>query len=85
MKFIVNILLRKKLMKKIIFIAFLLISFFHNLSGLNAKTKCISGNCFNGSGTKVYSTGSKYVGEFKDGKENGTGTYYFPKSNTVNC
>ena len=36
---------------------------------------CIEGNCTNGQGTKTWSNGDKYVGEFKDGKKNGQGTY----------
>ncbi len=39
--------------------------------------ECIDGNCSDGFGTKVYPSGSKYVGRFKDGKEHGKGTYYF--------
>ena len=38
---------------------------------------CISGNCVNGQGTCTYADipGSKYVGEFMNGKKNGQGTY----------
>ena len=36
---------------------------------------CIEGNCKNGQGTYTGSDGSKYVGEFKDGKRNGQGTF----------
>ena len=32
-------------------------------------------NCF---GTVVLNTGTKYVGEFQDGKRNGQGTYIYP-------
>ena len=32
-------------------------------------------NCF---GTITFANGNKYVGEFKDGKENGQGAYTFP-------
>ena len=40
-------------------------------------SQCITGDCINGSGTKVYPSGSKYTGQFKDGKEHGRGTFYF--------
>ena len=38
---------------------------------------CISGNCVNGQGTCTYADipGSKYVGEFMNGKKNGQGTF----------
>ena len=39
--------------------------------------ECIKGDCINGYGTYTYANGSKYVGEWKDGKENGQGTYTF--------
>jgi len=41
------------------------------------KTGCISGNCNNGYGTFVQSSGEKYVGTFKNGTFNGQGTYTF--------
>tara|TARA_B100000513_G_C11899560_1_gene184961 strand:- start:385 stop:867 length:483 start_codon:yes stop_codon:yes gene_type:complete len=42
--------------------------------------QCISGDCVNGYGTYIYSgknEGDKYVGEWKDNKRNGQGTYTF--------
>lgn len=36
---------------------------------------CLDGNCENGKGTKTWESGNKYVGEFKDGKMHGQGTY----------
>ena len=39
--------------------------------------ECIKGDCNNGYGTYTYANGSKYVGEWKDGKENGLGAYTF--------
>ena len=39
------------------------------LSG-NAYAECIKGNCKNGQGTYTWSSGSKYVGEWKNGKFN---------------
>ena len=37
--------------------------------------ECIKGNCINGYGTYTFESGSKYVGEFKDGNWHGRGTY----------
>ena len=34
--------------------------------------------CVKNQGTETYPDGSKYVGEFKDGKKDGQGTYTFP-------
>lgn len=42
---------------------------------------CIEGDCVNGKGTKTYSDGKKYVGEFKNGKANGKGTVTFGNGN----
>lgn len=39
--------------------------------------KCTSGDCKNGRGTVTYNDGSKYEGDFKDGKMNGEGTLTF--------
>jgi hypothetical protein len=36
---------------------------------------CIEGNCFNGQGTKTWTDGAQYIGQFKDDKKNGQGTY----------
>ena len=44
--------------------------------------ECIKGDCNNGYGTYTYANGSKYVGEWKDGKENGQGTYTWVSGNT---
>ena len=44
--------------------------------------ECIKGDCINGYGTYTYANGSKYVGEWKDGKENGQGTYTWVSGNT---
>lgn len=41
------------------------------------KTGCISGNCDNGFGTYISSTGNRYVGEFLNGNYHGKGTYTF--------
>lgn len=44
---------------------------------LQAQIDCIKGNCQNGYGTCLFPSGSKYVGEFKNGKINGKGILYF--------
>jgi hypothetical protein len=36
---------------------------------------CVSGDCENGQGTMIFSSGNKYVGEFKDGWYDGQGTF----------
>ena len=38
---------------------------------------CISGNCQDGYGTYTFESGSKYVGNFSNGKYDGQGTFYF--------
>ena len=40
--------------------------------------ECIEGDCVNGRGTMVFSTGHKYTGEFMDGERNGRGTLVYP-------
>lgn len=46
--------------------------------GSNENQKgCISGNCSNGYGTYITSTGGKYVGEFKNDNYEGKGTFTF--------
>ncbi len=54
-------------------VAFILIT----ASSEKLMAECISGNCVEGTGTKIYPSGSKYIGEFKEGKEHGKGTLYF--------
>ncbi|MBP7506680.1 MAG: caspase family protein [Prolixibacteraceae bacterium] len=39
--------------------------------------QCISGNCANGSGEKIYTDKSRFVGTFEEGAKK-TGTYYYP-------
>ena len=43
-----------------------------------ALSKCVEGDCLNGTGTYHYVRGKKYVGEWKDGKKHGQGTYTYP-------
>ena len=54
----------------------LLVLLFLPFIGFGQKV-CISGNCVNGQGTCTYADipGSKYVGEFMNGKKNGQGTF----------
>jgi hypothetical protein len=44
--------------------------------------ECIEGNCVSGTGTMIYYSTQKYVGEFKDGKRHGQGTLYLPLDRT---
>ncbi len=37
--------------------------------------ECTQGDCKNGFGNAVYTNGEEYVGEWKDGKQHGQGTY----------
>lgn len=41
------------------------------------KTGCIQGDCTNGTGTFLWESGSKFVGEYKAGQRNGFGTLYY--------
>lgn len=43
------------------------------------KLGCVEGNCFEGKGLYVWNDGSRYEGEFKNGKREGEGVYYYPK------
>ena len=40
--------------------------------------QCVEGDCVNGKGALMYSTGHKYVGEFKNGKRDGLGCLFMP-------
>lgn len=46
--------------------------------GTDVQAGCINGDCKNGKGTFAYSDGSKYEGQFAQGKLNGQGTWFFP-------
>ncbi|MFK8104151.1 MAG: caspase family protein [Saprospiraceae bacterium] len=46
-----------------------------------ASAQCIRGNCKNGKGTYKYTSGAKYVGQFKNGRINGNGILYFSNGN----
>ncbi|MCK6691399.1 MAG: caspase family protein [Thermoanaerobaculia bacterium] len=45
--------------------------------GTNIQSGCLSGDCKNGTGVFAYPDGSKYEGEFQNGKFEGNGTFYF--------
>lgn len=45
--------------------------------GTNIQSGCLSGDCRNGSGVFAYPDGSKYEGNFQNGKFEGPGTFYF--------
>jgi len=52
-----------------------------NSNNNSSTVGCIYGDCANGYGTFIYDSGDKYVGEWKDHKRHGQGTYTFgPKS-----
>lgn len=45
--------------------------------GTNIQSGCLSGNCQTGAGVFAYPDGSKYDGNFLNGKFEGEGTFYF--------
>jgi hypothetical protein len=60
-------------------ILLLLILFVICLVPLHVFAECTEENCTDGKGTKIYPPkGLKYVGEFKNGKRDGTGILVFP-------
>lgn len=42
------------------------------------QTGCLSGNCDRGNGVFAYTDGSKYEGQFANGKPNGYGAFFYP-------
>ena len=44
---------------------------------LPSFAQCISGDCNNGYGTYVYKDGTKYIGNFKEGRAHGQGACYY--------
>ncbi|MCB0550667.1 MAG: caspase family protein [Phaeodactylibacter sp.] len=44
----------------------------------DVQSGCISGDCSNGKGTLAYIDGSRYAGQFRQGKPNGQGVFYYP-------
>ena len=61
------------------FICIVVMTIIANLQTSTAQ--CIKGNCLNGNGTFVYSSGAKYIGTFKGGKMHGQGALYFSNGN----
>jgi hypothetical protein len=45
--------------------------------GTNIQSGCITGDCQNGEGSFAYPDGSKFEGQFANGKFDGNGTFYF--------
>ena len=45
---------------------------------INTFGECIKGDCKNGKGAFIFPDGSKFVGQYKDGKYDGQGTYTYP-------
>ena len=41
------------------------------------ETGCVKGDCKNGTGTYVWTSGNRYIGEFKNGLRHGFGSFYF--------
>jgi len=46
--------------------------------GTAYSDECVEGDCVNGQGTMVYSTGQKFSGGFKDGMRHGKGVFLLP-------
>jgi hypothetical protein len=51
----------------------------NNNNNQTTKTGCVSGDCTNGYGVYVFTTGEKYEGYWKNDKRNGQGTNYYAK------
>ena len=51
---------------------------------LNSNAQCVKGNCYNGSGTYMFTNGDKYEGQWKEGKMNGRGNYEFANGDRFN-
>ena len=63
-------------MKKLSLYVFLVLLMTSACSEQN-QLSCIEGDCINGYGTATYANGDKYVGEYKDDKRHGQGTFTF--------
>ena len=67
-------------MKKILFLVFIIFAIaipltsFAEEEGCGEEGECIEGDCENGRGTYVFTDGSSYNGEWKDGFPEGSGT-----------
>jgi hypothetical protein len=70
-------------MKKILLLGFIFFIFaipltsFGEEEGCGDEGECIEGNCENGLGTYVFTDGSSYSGDWKDGFPEGSGTLKF--------
>ena len=51
------------------------------LFGKNVNSQCLNGNCTNGSGEMTYGDGSRFVGEFENGKKK-KGIYSYSNKDT---
>lgn len=60
------------------YVTFFILLLFATNSLAQSPTGCVSGNCDDGYGKYVWTSGDVYVGEWKNGKRNGEGTYYYP-------
>jgi hypothetical protein len=47
-------------------------------------SQCADGNCVNGTGTFIFPSGGKYVGQFVNSRLNGNGTFYYTNGNVYN-
>ena len=61
------------------FLVILISLIFNTVVAQKKTTGCISGDCENGYGIRVYKNGSKYKGDWKNGKRDGKGTYDYYK------
>lgn len=44
----------------------------------DVQAGCLTGECYNGRGTLAYIDGSRYEGQFRNGKPEGHGAFYYP-------
>ena len=67
-------------MKKTFFILLMIIFL---LPAASFGDECVEGDCVNGKGTMVFSTGHKYTGGFKDGVRHGEGVLLMPGNRKI--
>tara|TARA_R110000851_G_scaffold210609_1_gene363187 strand:+ start:410 stop:1615 length:1206 start_codon:yes stop_codon:yes gene_type:complete len=63
--------------KKVLFILCLFLFSCSSNTSTTSTGKCIEGDCWNGQGTYTFNNGDKYIGEWKDYKRHGQGTYFY--------